>query len=176
MELDRCRDLRDCLPTFVTSDLDANRTLRVQKHLGDTCGPCATEIEALHAAFQRIPLALAPCPLPEGSLGALVDKIASQPQEEREQPIVFRDTNEGKLAWTLVLLAMAALIAVGFWGWTMERTSARDLSAAEAATRSAQRQTRSVVGDYRSLEGKARTLEAELAALKDAQPDTAPPP
>ena len=175
MELDRCRDLKDFLPTFVTSDLDPNKTLRVQKHLGDACGPCAHEIEALHAAFQRLPLAQAPCLLPEGSLEALVEKIAAEPQEEREQPIVFRETNEGKLAWTLVLLAMAALIAVGFWGWTMERTSAGDLGAAEAATRAAERQTRSVVNDYRSLDAKARSLEAELKALKDAQAEAQSP-
>jgi len=162
MEIDRCSDLKEHLPAFVTGDLDSNTTLRVQKHLGDVCAACTVEIETLHAAFQRLPLAQAPCPLPGDSFELLVENIAAQSQEEREVPIVFRETNEGKLAWTLVLLAMAALIAVGFWG----RNTERDLRAAETAKQTSEIQTRSVVSDYRLLDDKARSIEDELEALK----------
>ena len=165
MELDRCVDIKDDLPAFVTGDLDSNTTLRVQRHLGDACAACAVKIEELHAAFQRIPLAQVPVSLPEGSVDALVERIGNQPQQERDVPIVFRETNEGKLAWTLVLLAMAALIAVGFWG----RSADRDLQAAEAATRAAQVQTRRVVDDYRNLDEKLVRIAAELDAVKASQ-------
>jgi hypothetical protein len=165
MELDRCVDLKEHLPAFVTGDLDPNMSLRVQRHLGDACAACAVKIEELHAAFQRIPLAHVPVSLPEGSVDALVERIGSQPQQERDVPIVFRETNEGKLAWTLVLLAMAALIAVGFWG----RSADRDLQAAEAATHAAQVQTRRVVDRYRSLDEKLVRIAGELDALKASQ-------
>jgi hypothetical protein len=170
MELDRCGDIKHHLPAFVTGDLDPNTTLRVQRHLGDVCAACAVEIETLNAAFQRIPLAQAEIPLPEGAVDVLVRKIGGEPQQEREVPIVFRETNEGKLAWTLVLLAMAALIAVGFWARTVDR----ELKAAESATRAAEVQTRRVVDDYRSLDQKARSIHDELEALKASKSPPAP--
>lgn len=170
MELDRCGDIKHHLPAFVTGDLDPGTSLRVQRHLGDVCAACAVEIEVLNAAFQRIPLAQAAVPLPEGALDVLAQKIGSEPQREREVPIVFRDTNEGKLAWTLVLLAMAALIAVGFWGRTVDR----ELTAAQAATRAAEVQTRRVVDDYRSLDQRARSIHDELEGLKASQSPPAP--
>jgi hypothetical protein len=162
MELDRCRDIEGYLPAFVTGDLSPSLTLRVQKHLGDTCASCAGRIERLNDAFQRLPLTVQPCPLPEGSLDLLVEKIGDQPQEQREEPIVFRETNEGRLAWTLVFLAMAALIAVGFWGrWTES-----EIESAHRAKEAADRQTRQVVENYRSLELRARALAAELEKVK----------
>jgi len=165
MELDRCVDIKDHLPAFVTGDLDPNTTLRVQRHLGDACGACAVKIEKLHAAFQRIPLAHPPVALPEGSVDALVERIGGQPQQTREVPIVFRETNEGKLAWSLVLFAMVALIAVGFWG----RSVARDIQSARDATHAAQVQTRRVVEDYRKLDEKLVRIAGELDALKASQ-------
>jgi hypothetical protein len=170
MELDRCVDIKEHLPAFVTGDLDPNTTLRIQRHLGDACAPCAVKIEGLHAAFQRIPLAHVPVSLPEGSIDALVDRIGKQPQQERDVPIVFRDTNEGKLAWTLVLLAMAALISVGFWG----RSTDRELRSAQSAARAAQVQTRRVVDEYRNLDEKLVQIAGELDALKASQ-SGAPP-
>lgn len=176
MELDRCVDIKEHLPAFVTGDLDPNTTLRVQRHLGDACAPCAVQIEELHAAFQRVPLVHAPVSLPEGSVDALVERIGNQPQQEREVPIVFRETNEGKLAWTLVLLAMAALIAVGFWG----RSADSELRTAQSAARAAQVQTRRVVDDYRNLDEKLVRIATELDAIKAsksaAPPEEAPAP
>jgi len=162
MELDRCRDIEGYLPAFVTGDLSPSLTLRVQKHLGDTCASCAGRIESLNEAFQRLPLTVQSCPLPEGSLDLLVEKISEQPQEQREEPIVFRDTNEGRLAWTLVLLAVAALIAVGFWG----RWAESEMEDARRAKDAADRQTRQVIENYRSLELRARALAAEVENLK----------
>lgn len=163
MEQDRCRDLSDHLPAFVTGDLPPDLTLRIQKHLGDVCASCSSRIERLHDAFQRIPLASAPCPLPEGSIDALLKKIGAEPQEEREVPIVFRETNEGKLAWSLVLFATAALIAVGFWARSMDQR----LGEAESLRQASDLQTRRVVNDYRDLEAKARSLESHLDAVTD---------
>ena len=108
--------------------------------------------------------------MPEGSISALVETIGAQAQDQREQPIVFRETNEGKLAWTLVVLAMAALIAVGFWGRSMESK----LSGARASKQAAERQTRQVVENYRSLDTRARAIAAELETLKNAEDNQAP--
>ncbi|MEE2830640.1 MAG: hypothetical protein VX498_15740 [Myxococcota bacterium] len=162
MELDRCEDLRSFYPAFVRGELDPSTTLRIQKHLGDVCASCAAEIEELHSAFQAIPLADGPVPLPEGSADALVARLSKQAQEEAETPIVFRESNEGRLAWTLVLLAMAALIAVGFWGRNMDR----QLQQADDVRRASEVQTRKVVDDYRVLQQRARAVVQELEQLK----------
>ena len=143
-------------------ELEPSKTLRIQKHLGDVCASCAAEIEELHSAFQAIPLADGPLPLPEGSAEALVARLSKQPQEEAETPIVFRESNEGRLAWTLVLSAMAALIAVGFWGRSVDR----QLQQANDAQRAAEVQTRRVVDDYRVLQQRAQAVAQELDQMK----------
>ena len=102
-------------------------------------------------------------PLPEGSADALVARLSKQPQEEAETPIVFRESNEGRLAWTLVLLAMAALIAVGFWARNMDR----QVQQANHAQRAAEVQTRRVVDDYRVLQQRARALVQELESAEE---------
>ena len=163
MEHDRCVDLREHYPAFVTGDLSPNLTLRVQQHLSEVCGSCSTEIEALHDAFQRLPLAKASCALPEGSVEALTQKIGAQSQEVREVPIVFRETNERKLAWTLVLFATLALIAVGFWARRIDRR----LVGTEDARQAAEAQTRVVSNQYRDLENRALGLQADRDALTD---------
>jgi hypothetical protein len=168
MEMDRCTDLREHFVGYVTGVTERVTDLRIQLHLSEGCATCAGELEALQAAFQRVPLGFPPQPLVPGGGEAVAKKIASSSQELREVPIVYPETNERKLAWTLVILFGVALAAAAFWGryQVVELDQARGKAAFEAA------QTRRVAGDHAELRDRANRIESHLLALTDPRVST----
>jgi hypothetical protein len=165
MEMDRCRDLREHLVAWMAGTASKEVELRVRLHLSDGCAGCARELEALYEAFHAVPLASPPQPLPEGSVPLLVKKIAAQPQEVREVPIVYPETDGRRLAWVLVFLFGVALVAAAVWG----RHQVRELDEAAGRVAFEEAQTRRVSGEFHDLRSRAGRIEAHLLALTDPQ-------
>ena len=163
METDRCRDLREHLVAWMTGTASKQVELRVKLHLGEGCAACARELEALYEAFHAVPLGHPPQPLPEGSVPGLAGKIGACPQEVREVPIVYPETDGGRLAWVLVFLFGVALVAAALWG----RHQVRELDQATSRVAFEEARTRQVSGDFHDLRERAGRVEAHLEALTD---------
>lgn len=158
MEVDRCTDLRPLFPAYACGLLDTPGCLRIQLHLKDGCAPCAARIDRLQHAFQAVPLAFPPQPLPPNSVQAVVGAVGRLPQELREEPIVFVDENPARLAKVLLVLFALALFAAGFWG----RAQVGHLAEARGDAEAARRQSRSVREELRHMEGQQQALRSLL--------------
>jgi anti-sigma factor RsiW len=154
MEMDRCRDVQPFLPACAAGFAEPGEEMRVETHLAMGCAACAAELEQLYEAFHALPLAFAAPSLSEAAAERLAQSVGGREQETHEVPILFPETRERRLLWTLLACFVLALLAAAFWGRDMQRR----LERAEREAMSAQQQTRSVVADYRKLDEKCRAL------------------
>lgn len=164
MEVDRCRDLRDHFPAFVTDALDPTIQARIREHLSLGCATCARDIGRLDEAFYALPGDLPPQGFLVGGAEAMVKAISRKPQEQPEEPILFPDGKPLRVAWTTAALFALALGAAAVWG----RGMLDDVERAKHSVVAQQRQTRSVIDDYRSLEGAHDQLRGMLDSLTSA--------
>ncbi len=170
LESDRCRDLREHLVPWITGTASKPAELRVRLHLSEGCAACSAELEALYEAWHAVPLAHPPQPLGEDGVALLARKIAAEPQELRQEPIVYPETNAPRLAWTLVILFGAALFVAGLWGRhqveLVDQATSRAASK-EALADSQRARVREVSGQYHDLRERAERREMFLEALTD---------
>ncbi len=161
MEVDRCCDLRVHFAAYVTDAGEPKLAERIRLHLAGGCVACAREIDELDAAFYALGRVFAPMAAGEGATEAMAAAITRRHQEAPEEPILFAEHNESRLAWWLVVLFAVALLAAAFWG----RAERETLQSANLTLHAAQVQTREVIDDYRQLQERAGGTAALLDAL-----------
>lgn len=163
LEADRCEDLRPHLVSWMAGTADKQVELRIRLHLSEGCAGCATELDALYRAFHAVPLASPPQDLGEQGAELLARKIAALPQNERQEPVVYPETDGRKLGTVLLVLFAIALVVAALWG----RQQGRDLDQALSRVAFEESRTRQVSGDYQDLRQRAGRVEAHLDALTD---------
>ena len=109
-------DLRALLPGYAVGSAAMETNLRVQLHLSEGCPKCAAEIEWLMEGFHAVPLGLTPAEVPAELRQRALESVAVLPQEMRETPILFPETDAQRLWKVLTALAAVAVVAVAVWG------------------------------------------------------------
>ncbi len=168
MEVDRCCDLREHFAAYVTDAGEPKLAERIRLHLAGGCVACAGEIDELDAAFYTLGRVFAAVAPGEGSTDAMAAAITRRHQEAPEEPILFAEHNENRLAWWLVALFAVALLAAAFWG----RGEQEKLHSVNLTLHAAQVQTREVIDDYRQLQERAGGTAALLDALTNPRVTT----
>jgi len=115
MEIDRCRDLEEHLEEYAVGLADHSVGMRIQVHLAEGCSHCAQRIEERMVRFHTDVLAEEPGFVPEDLGEKVLAAIASCPQEQPEPVIVYPESNERRLLWILLALAVAMVAAVAWW-------------------------------------------------------------
>jgi len=164
MDVDRCRDIRPHFVDVALGTVGAGPANRVRLHLSEGCPACAAELEGVLEAYYGIPAAFGPVALPEGSAEALRAVAEKTPQLDPDPAIVYAETNERRLLWTLVFLMIAAVVAAAWWG----QRKAEETAWAVDARRAAEAQSRTMAADYRAV--RERLVPAEALASLVADP------
>jgi len=137
MEIDRCRDLQADLSRYATGLGDERLSMRVQLHLAEGCAPCAVHLEELTVRFHLAALSGGPA-APPAELEEPLVAAASACEQERVEPLVlYPETSERALLWTLVGLSLVMVAAVAWWGSGQRSHSASLQSRALAMERAA---------------------------------------
>jgi len=164
MDVDRCRDIRPHFVAVALGTVEAGPANRVRLHLSEGCPACAAELETVLEAYYGLPLAFPPVPVPEGAAEALRAAAEETAQLEAEPAIVYAETNERRLLWTLLFLMIGAVVAAAWWG----QRQVEDAEWAAQGRRAAEAQARSMAADYRMV--RERLVPAEALASLVADP------
>jgi hypothetical protein len=164
MEVDRCRDIRPHFVEVALGSVDSSAANRIRLHLSEGCPACASELERVLEAYFGIPLAFEPVLLPESAEADLRAAVAKVTQLTDDAAIVYSETNERRLLWTLVALCILSVVAAAWWG----NKQVNAVAWAETAQRSAEQQARAMAADYRLV--RERLVPAEALATLVADP------
>jgi hypothetical protein len=137
MEIDRCRDLQTELGRYATGLADERLSMRVQLHLAEGCAPCAGRLEELTVRFHLAALRGGPAAPPAELEESLLVAASGCEQEAIEPLVLYPETSERALLWTLVALSLLMVAAVAFWGSGQVSRSATLQSRALAMERAA---------------------------------------
>ena len=159
MELERCRDIAPHLRAYALGQVDEAQSMRVQLHLAEGCVACATSLEEMTVRFHMAALPEEPVDLAEDFSARVVAAASRVEQESPEPVVVYPQTPERALLWTLLALSFLMVSVVAFWGHrqgqALVSSQARADFMEQAATRSVNelRSVHSIVlglGDPRS--------------------------
>jgi hypothetical protein len=163
MELDRCSDITAYLNAYALGQVDETQSMRVQLHLAEGCVGCATRLEEMTVRFHLAALPEQPIDLPE-AFSERVLAAASRVEQERPEPvIVYPQTPERALLWTLLALSLLMVSAVAFWGHRQEQA----LSSALARADFMEQATTRTVNELRSVHSIVRRLGDPRSAIVD---------
>ena len=150
MELDRCRDLEASLGPYALGQVDERLSMRVQLHLAEGCVACATRLEELVVRFHLSALPEQAGSLPDAFSERVLEAAAGVEQDRPEPVVVYPQTPERALLWTLVALSFVMVAVVAFWGQRQERELRSIQVRSEFMEQAAQR-TVDEVGALRSV-------------------------
>lgn len=163
MEVDRCRDLEASLGSYALGQADERLSMRVQLHLAEGCVGCATRLEGLVVRFHLAGLPDQPGVLPDSFAERVAEATAGVAQDRPEPVVVYPETPERALLWTLVALSFVMVAAVAFWGERQER----DLRSVQARSDFMEQAAQRTVDELGALQSVVRRVTDPRSQVVD---------
>ncbi len=163
MELDRCSDLEASLGAYALGQVDERLSMRVQLHLAEGCVGCATRLEELVVRFHLAALPEQAGLLPDAFSERVLRAAVSVEQDRPEPVIVYPQTPERPLLWTLVALSFVMVAAVAFWGQRQER----DLRSVQARSEFMEQAAQRTVDELGALQSVVRRMTDPSSQMVD---------
>jgi hypothetical protein len=137
--------------------------MRVQLHLAEGCVGCATRLEELVVRFHLAALPEQAGSLPDAFSERVLEAAGSVEQDRPEPVIVYPQTSERALLWTLVALSFVMVAAVTFWGQRQER----DLRSVQARSEFMEQAAQRTVDELGALRSVVRRLTDPRSQVAD---------
>lgn len=120
----KCDECRDDLTAYLDGEVSAARADEIRDHL-NLCRPCATEHHEIKSAAQFVATHATPLPLRPDVWNGIYARISTLEVPDRSSNPLMRILSRWRAATAVV--AVAAALAVGYWGYIRYETSEADL-------------------------------------------------